>query len=462
MPLYKILSLLSIIILIASCKPDKAPIIGTPTDGAEDYVVETIIPTGDEMYLNGDSDYIFDQDRLHTFELNIPAANLATINDDPTAEQYVEAALTFEGETISPIGVRYKGSIGAWLDCTSGTSWFNPSGRKTCTKLSMKIKINWDGSDAKFYGLKKLQLHSMNNDPTQLRERLGYHLYGSMGVPSPRAVHARLLINGEFAGLFALVEQIDGRFTRYHFDDGKGNLYKELWPLRSNGLPQTNFSYLSALKTNEDENPSVDLIATMAQEVADASETELQSVIEKWMDIDQTIAYAAVDRTIRNDDGAFHWYCNGFECEPHNFYWYEAPNEEKLHLIPWDLDHAFINIISAQNEVTNIPDGWGETRNDCEPFGSGFLSLVKQRSAACDKLTAGWASYEDLYEQKRTAFKEGPFAATNVDALLDAWQAQITEATQAADDQFFDAITMSEWQAAIDELKLQIQYARDN
>lgn len=423
--------------------------------------IPTIIPTGDERYLNIDSDYIFDQKKLPTFELNIPIDDYKKIDADPSAEQYVAASLTFEGETLSPIGVRYKGSIGAFVNCLSGNNFANPMGFKTCTKLSMKVKINWEGSDSKFYGLKKLQFHSMNNDNSQMRERLGYHLFRTMGIPAPRAIHARLVINGEFMGLFALVEQIDGRFTRYHFDDGKGNLYKELWPLNHDSQPHTPSRYINALKTNEDENPSIALMQNFATEIATAEDTAVPDVIEKWMDIDKIITYAVVDRTIRNDDGAFHWYCNGGDCSPHNFYWYEETNREKLHLIPWDLDHAFENIITDINPVVAIADDWGQTRSNCQPYPYGFLQ-VRQRSAACDKLIAGWVTFEDLYQQKREIFIDGAFSASALDGLLAEWEMQIRPVTVEARAAHGDAIKIEEWEAALAALKRQLEWAKEH
>ncbi len=450
-------------LLLFSCKGKDAN-IPTPTPEVEMPTNEnpsTGNPTiGTEQYLNEKSDYIFDQKKLPTFELTLPAADLAKIDADPTAEEYVEGSLTFEGETISPVGIRYKGSIGAFVGCLSGSDWANPSGRKTCTKLSMKIKINWNDPDARFYGLKKLQFHSQNNDDSQMRDRLGYWFFRKMEVPAPRAIHARLIVNGEYMGLFALIEQIDGRFTRHNFEDGTGNLYKEIWPLKSNGNPFSTSEYIDHLKTNEDENPTADMISSFAQEVADAKTEELQAVVSKWMKIDEIISYVVVDRAIRNDDGAFHWYCNSGDCAPHNFYWYEEPTAKTMHLIPWDLDNAFENIIANANPVTPIADGWGEISADCQPFVNGFLGL-RQRSAACDKLIGTWASFTEEYEQKKQEFIGGPFSEERINEKLDEWTAQVRAATEEANQTHGDAITIDKWEKAVDNLKIQLQFARN-
>lgn len=453
---YYIILSLFLVGLYTSC--EKETVIDTPQI-QNPVVEEPPVKTGDENYLNEKSDYIFDQEKLHTFELTLSADALAEIDADPAAEEYVEGSLSFEGETVEKVGIRYKGSIGAFVGCLSGTDWANPSGRKTCTKLSMKIKVNWENSDDKFYGLKKLQFHSQNLDDSKMRERLGYWLFSEMGVPAPRSVHARLMINGKFSGVYALTEQIDGRFTRFNFDDGSGNLYKEIWPLNSNGNPHSNSDYINALKTNEDEDPSPEMIRRFATEVADASSNDIKSVIEKWMNMDQVLSYVAVDRTIRNDDGAFHWYCSGGGCSPHNFYWYEDPTENTLHLIPWDLDNAFENIAYNANPVTPIADPWGVTSNDCQPFRFGIFGPL-QRSAACDKLTAGWASYTTEYKSKLEDLKSGPFSEMVVNDLLDKWSAQIKSSTEEASALHSDAVSVTTWENAIRKLKQDLDFAR--
>ncbi len=443
--------------MLLSCDKDEKITNST----APDFDVPTITPKGDEQYLTLDSDYIFDQDKLATFELKIPGSALEEIDADPAAEEYIEGMLIFEGDTISPVGIRYKGSVGAFVNCVSGSDWSNPSGYKTCTKLSMKIKINWQGREEKFYKLKKLQFHSQNLDPSQMHERLGYWLFRAMGVPAPRSVHARLMINGGYSGLYALTEQIDGRFTRYNFDDGEGNLYKEVWPLDMNGDRHSSQIYINALKTNEDDNPSVDIIRNFAQQLADADQSNIQNVIEQFMDVQEIISFAVVDRMIRNDDGPFHWYCDGGGCGNHNYYWYEEPANEKLHLIPWDLDNAFENIINNENPVTPIADDWGQTRNNCQPFRYGDLSIL-QWSACCDKLTAGWASYTQEYQQIKSQFKIGPFSDAQVSTLIENWALQIRQATIEAANKHDDALSVSEWERALEHFKNQLEFALNN
>ncbi len=404
-----------------------------------------------------DSGYIFDQERLHTFELTLSDEALAQIDRNPSAEEWVLGSLTFEGETIDRVGIRYKGSIGAWVGCLSDPDWSDPSGHKVCTKLSMKVKVNWDDSNREFHGLRRLQFHNMNLDPSQMHERLGYWLFREMGVPAPRSVHARLIVNGTYVGVFALTEQIDGRFTRHNFDDGTGNLYKEVWPLHA-GYVTGDLYFVEALKTNEDENPSIEIIKNFGSEVKAAGPDGAAEVVDRWMDVDEVLAWAVVDRTIRNDDGPFHWYCFG-ECRPHNYYWYEEPTAGTLHLIPWDLDNAFQNIVIDYNPVTPVADAGGEITRDCQRFGYGKWDLP-QRSAACDPVFAAWATFDDDYGRLLDEFLDGPFAEELVTAQVEAWVAQIADATTEAADAHDDAVSVRKWTGAVDGLLAALDHAR--
>ena len=190
---------------------------------------------------------------------------------------------------------------------------------KSCTKLSIKVKIDWNSDDDVFYGVKKLQFHSMNLDPTMMHERLGYWLFNQFEVDAPRSVHAELYINGQFNGIYALVEQIDDRFVKDRFDQ-EGNLYKEVWPLQFDGTATKDKQIIDALKTNTD-NVDISQFKEFADEVEQIKtnytslglyDADDDALIKKWFNKDQLIRTIVVDRAIANDDGVYHWYCGEY------------------------------------------------------------------------------------------------------------------------------------------------------
>ena len=69
--------------------------------------------------------------------------------------------------------------------------------------------------------------------------------------------------------------------------------------------------------------------------MVNANDSEIQTIIENHMNLNQMLSYAVVDRAIRHDDGPFHWYCDWSQCEPHNFSGTKILTR-KIHLIPWD------------------------------------------------------------------------------------------------------------------------------
>ncbi|MBA4851617.1 CotH kinase family protein [Emticicia sp. BO119] len=421
---YKLLVLasLSVVVIISCSKED----IITPIKSAvPNDALPNIKVRGNENYLKQTSDYIYDQEKIKTFELIIPRDDLAKIDDNPTLEEYVEGALVFEGDTISPVGVRYKGSVGAFAGCLSDPDWGHPAGRKVCEKLSMQIKINWNGRKERFFDLNKLQFHAQNYDKSQLRERLAYWLFGQMGVPSPRTVHARLIINKKYSGLYGLVEEIDNRFAEYFYTEGKGNIYKEVWPIKPTGEIQPDKAFIDALKTNEEEQ-NISLIKEFGQAIVASNSSNTKDVVRKYMQINELLSYIVVDRAIRHDDGPFHWYCSDEtvnSCFNHNYYWFEDKKNKRMHLIPWDMDGAFEQVLLTSNPYTGMADKLGEISNNCMPFN--FGAGRRQRSASCDKLTAAWLSFGQEYNSIKNDFLNNFIKNDKILFQLDTWAKQI-------------------------------------
>ena len=417
-----ILAILGLVIIISCSKEIKPTPIKSNIPNDE---LPNIQPRGNENYLKENSDYIYNQEKVKTYELIIKKDDLAKINANPVGEEYVEAALIFEGDTISPVGVRYKGSIGAYAGCLSDPDWGHPSGQKTCEKLSMQVKINWNDRKERFFDLNKLQFHAQNYDKSQLRERMAYWLFAQMGVPAPRSIHARLIINKNYSGLYGLTEEIDNRFAEYFYKEGKGNIYKEVWPVKANGEIQSDIALIEALKTNEEEQ-NINLIKEFGQAIAASNTSNSKEVIRKYMKINEIMSYIVVDRAIRHDDGPFHWYCSDDtekSCVNHNYYWFEDKKNKKMHLIPWDMDGTFEHVILNANDYTGLIDKWGEISNNCLPFKYG--NGKKQRSATCEKLTATWVSFGQEYNAIKRDFQNNFVANNKLFFQLDTWAKQI-------------------------------------
>jgi hypothetical protein len=400
--------------------------------------------------------YVYDQEALRTYELRIDPADLERLNSDPAAEEYVPGILLFEGREYGPLGVRYKGSAGAFLGCVAGGSPIDPSGPKTCPKLSMKLGFDWQDEEGRFFGLKKLQFHSMRQDASLLKERLIYWLYRQMEVPAPRAVHARLVINGKLEGLFALVEQIDGRFTRSHFGEGgEGNLYKEVWPMHDDEQV-----YLNALESNREESPTAVRMVAFAEALAAADAASLPEIVDEYLDRGAIARYIAVDRTVKHFDGPFNFYCGiekgqGNNPGPfgnHNYYWYEESDSAPLWLVAWDVDLDF-NAFPGIPGLGGSQGKWYDTVDEasCE-CGAPAGLLPRTRPAMCDKLVQGFATLVDDYHSQVRAFADGPFRPESVDERIDAWSAQIAPIVE---EQAASALppTVESWQSGVAALR---------
>ena len=170
-------------------------------------------------------DFVFDEGVIRTYDLTVADDDWTWLNEHPLDEEYVPGRLTFEGREYDDVGVRYKGFYGQLRFC------FDAAGNQTCDKIALKLKFSEYDRRGRFYGLKRLNFHSMHEDDSQLREALAYRLYREAGVAAPRTAFAWVTVNGEPHGLFLVVENIDDRFVATHFrDGGNGKLYKEVWP----------------------------------------------------------------------------------------------------------------------------------------------------------------------------------------------------------------------------------------
>ena len=124
--------------------------------------------------------------RLPVYDLKIVPAEWAKLERDPYSDQRHPAKLVVGGKEYS-VAVRYRGE---WA-----RSW-----PKKPLKVFLEKGQNLDG-------LQVLNLNSNWRDPSFIREQLAYQIYAACGVPAPRTRMVKLLVNGQFHGVFLEVEQ---------------------------------------------------------------------------------------------------------------------------------------------------------------------------------------------------------------------------------------------------------------
>jgi hypothetical protein len=412
-------------------------------------------------------DRVFDEGRVQSYYLTFSDAEYAKLMDMSTVlltrtrvneERYVQASLRVGDTELPSIAVRLKGKFSIWgcVDKDTGTRvvrvepFFGDI--DVCQRFSLKLDLNEYQEDARLDGLKKLNLHAMAADPSKMRERLGYSLFRDMGLLAPRAVHARLYINGEYNGLFEAVEDVDGRFTANRFPkSGDGNLYKDLWPLEN----ITGARAKAALRTNDDP-PSVDVSDFLAfkDAVGAATERDFEAKLSPYIDFDYLARYIVVDRAINNYDGVMGFYAAlGPPPANHGSFWYHDSDSGRFLLIPWDIDKTFWypepNFWSdnAPNGLNVVPN-WNVVTSNCDGYTAWFDDLGQPYTLMaidCDPLMRLLRG--QVYDSQKAItekFIKGPFSEASVRKKVDAWRAKIADAIE--DDPLVD---YAHWQRSV-------------
>jgi hypothetical protein len=403
---------------------------------------------------------VFEQLELLEYHVTMDDADRERLEEHGDEEVFLPASVTINGGNIDQgfpeVGFRHKGSYSLMHCYESGSRNYEDE----CAKISYKLKFDEVDPDARFFGLKKINLHAMSSDDTKLRERLAYDMFNSFGVDAPRTAYAKLFINEDLMGLFVQVEEIDGRYTAHHFpSDGDGNLYKEVWPKAN--YPDSHFLDHLETNNNPEDNPNVSDMQDFGAAVDGCTEETFPSAMEAWVDIDTLLRYMAVDRASKNWDGIVTFYDPSTS---HNFYWYhDAKQGGIFHLIPWDLDNTFWEFdpyMHPEQWVTAdpVPD-WNVKPASCDPVPlwepTGDTTATPP---GCDKLINLLASTSwDRFKEFGDALLEGPLQMSVMEDKLATWEAEIDDA--AAEDPYLD---YTSWRDAADGFRSILDRAIDD
>jgi len=135
---------------------------------------------------------LFDPSVVHDLRLTMKPDDWDTLKARCMWDTYYPADFQWRDMTVAKVGIRSRGS-----------------GSRNSYKPGIKIDFNEFVDDQKFLKQKALILANAVQDPGMLNRRLANLIFARMGLPAPRVVHARLFVNGDYVGLYELVEEIE-------------------------------------------------------------------------------------------------------------------------------------------------------------------------------------------------------------------------------------------------------------
>jgi hypothetical protein len=274
-------------------------------------------------------DDLFDLTEVHDIRLFVNSRDLQRLRERFDQNTVYPADLQWRSLRVRNVGIRSRGAASR-----------NP------VKLGLEIDFSRYNSRQRFLGLRSLVLDNLWQDPAMVREQVVMALFERMGEPAPRESFARLYINNEYQGLYAIVEAIDEGFLSRVFGEYTGYLfeYHRVREFHGEYLGEALGDYRPFFEPRNHRMeaewllyaPIRDLFREINQPVDDV----WRARVEQYLDLEQFIRTAAIDAFLAEGDGVL-----GFS-GMNNFHLYRHVSTNRHSLIVWDRDQSFREIES--------------------------------------------------------------------------------------------------------------------
>jgi len=201
-------------------------------------------------------------------------------------------------------------------------------------------------------GLSNLELKPNVQDLSMIHERVTFLLFGRMGIPCSREVHSTFYVNGEYMGVYLLVEYPDTSLLTRIFNESTGYEYNYVPGDWATGVLGSGYhfeylgpdlsKYASATvltpfspETHSNAPDTVTLegiIRTINQE----PDATFLSAMAPYLDLKLFLSHIAVETYVADFDCIL-----GDAFGMNNFHFYRFVNKQLSQFIPWDKDNAF-------------------------------------------------------------------------------------------------------------------------
>ena len=275
-------------------------------------------------------DEFFDDGTVHEIRIAIQSKDWAALKQNFTENTYYPVTLRWRGVTVPNVGIRSRGL-----------------GSRSGTKPGLRVDIDHYSAKQEFLGLKSFVLDNLVQDKSMIRERVTMAFLRRMGLPAPRETHARLFVNDQYAGMYAIVESLDKGFLGRNLgEDSEGGVENDGYLFEYDYTKEYRFEYLGSnldeykifdAKTNE-KKADAEIwgpVEEMIQTINEAPDATFARDVSRYLDLGEFAKYIALEAFIAEDDGLLGY------AGLNNFYLYRYENSDRVRFLAWDKDNTF-------------------------------------------------------------------------------------------------------------------------
>jgi spore coat protein CotH len=283
------------------------------------------------------ADDLFSGTAVTALQVTMHSRDWETLRANFTANTFYPADVTWNGVRVRNVGIRSRGL-----------------GSRSGIKPGLELNFARYSSRGQFLGLKGLVLDNLTTDPSMIRERVAMALLRRLGIPASRETHAQLFVNGQFVGLYAIVEPVDPGFVQRTLGDSSGTLFEYHWvtPFYAT-FPGENLDvYRPLFEARSQEVKSTfdlyDSIRELFRAINQAPADSFRDEVNRYLDLESTLKLIAAESFLAEWDGVLGY------AGMNNFYLYRDAVTGQSRMLPWDADHAMYapdySLLAGANE----------------------------------------------------------------------------------------------------------------
>jgi hypothetical protein len=331
---------------------------------------------------SAESNALFDGSRVRDFRFTIDGQDWwDRVLETAKTGDNLEADLEVDGALYPRVGLRIKGSSSAMV-------------RSIKKPFNLKMNAFRDGQT--LYGCTTLNFNNGAYDPTLTREKISYEIFRHY-IPTPRSTYARVHLNGEYWGIYLLVEQINRSMLQQWFANADGPRFKgdapdgtSLGSSQLNWLGDSVADYESnyELKTSAVAGAWERLIS-LIDNLNHTTDNAFQETIENRIHVDRALWYMALNNIVVNTDD--------YVGAGHNYYLYFDPADQRMNILPWDLNESF-GVHGPRQDPSRLSPFYHEDSSN-HPLSQRLLAVPRWRAlylAHLRTLARRWLDWDQV------------------------------------------------------------------